>query len=306
MSRDSSCKAQSTLHSLWSPSKPRSPLSENSSCVIQEGNGSEKPPTDTSKPKKDRATEIHSEVLKSNEQQKSARACLPLSGSREQTNTEQPQDKDAISQTGAAPHNKANGTKTQKGVGHKARMKKTENKISQNRKVTDYYPIRRSSRKTKAELKDEEQKHIDDLIKNGVQEGMQVQHIDDKGRGVFATRSFTKGEFVVEYNGDLLDIACAKKREAEYALDPSTGCYMYYFQYQSKTYCVDATRETTRLGRLINHSKTGNCQTRLHDIDGKPHLILVASRDIDAEEELLYDYGDRSKASLSAHPWLKN
>lgn len=69
---------------------------------------------------------------------------------------------------------------------------------------------------------------------------------------------------------------------------------------------VDATRETTRLGRLINHSKTGNCQTRLHDIDGKPHLILVASRDIDSEEELLYDYGDRSKAALSAHPWLKH
>ncbi|CAL8342854.1 unnamed protein product [Lota lota] len=307
MNRDSSCKAQPTLHSLWSPSKPRSPLSENSSCVFQEGNSSEKPHTDTSKPKKDRATEIHSEVLKSNEQHKSARACLLLSGSQEQTNTEKPQDKEPISQTapGPAPQNKANGTKTQKGVGHKARVKKTENKISQNRKVTDYYPIRRSSRKTKAELKDEQQKHIDDLIKNGVEEGMQVRHIDDKGRGVFATRCFTKGEFVVEYNGDLLNIDSAKKREAEYALDPATGCYMYYFQYHSKTYCVDATRETTRLGRLLNHSKTGNCQTRLHGIDGKPHLILVASRDIDAEEELLYDYGDRSKASLTAHPWLK-
>ncbi len=69
-------------------------------------------------------------------------------------------------------------------------------------------------------------------------------------------------------------------------------------------YSVDATAETTRLGRLINHSKTGNCQTKLHAIDGTPHLILVASRDIKAEEELLYDYGDRSKASVLAHPWL--
>ncbi|XP_059910826.1 lysine methyltransferase 5Ab isoform X1 [Gadus macrocephalus] len=304
MNRDNSCKAQSTLHSLWSPSKPRSPLSENSSCVFQEGNGLEKPHSDAAKPKKDRATEIHSEVPKSNEQ-KSARACLLLSESREQTNTEKTQDKEPISQTEPAPQNKANGTKTQKGGGHKARVKKTENKISQNRKVTDYYPIRRSSRKTKAEMKDEEQKHINELIKNGVEEGLQVRHIDDKGRGVFATRGFIKGEFVVEYNGDLLDIERAKKREAEYTLDPATGCYMYYFQYHSKTYCVDATRETTRLGRLINHSKAGNCQTRLHDIDGKPHLILVAARDVDAEEELLYDYGDRSKASLSAHPWLK-
>lgn len=68
---------------------------------------------------------------------------------------------------------------------------------------------------------------------------------------------------------------------------------------------VDATKESNRMGRLINHSKNGNCQTKLHDINGVPHLILVASRDIDEGEELLYDYGDRSKASIAAHPWLK-
>lgn len=69
---------------------------------------------------------------------------------------------------------------------------------------------------------------------------------------------------------------------------------------------VDATKETHRLGRLINHSsKNGNCHTKLHDIDGTPHLIMLASRDIQDGEELLYDYGDRSKSSISAHPWLK-
>ena len=72
----------------------------------------------------DRATEIHSEVLKSNELQKSARACLLLSESREQTNTEKTPDKEHISQTGPAQQNQANGTKTQKGGGHKARVKK--------------------------------------------------------------------------------------------------------------------------------------------------------------------------------------
>lgn len=77
---------------------------------------------------------------------------------------------------------------------------------------------------------------------------------------------------------------------------------LYSFTYNS----VDATKETHRFGRLINHSKMGNCQTKLHPIDGTPHLILVASRDIKAEEELLYDYGDRSKASVLAHPWLKH
>lgn len=185
-------------------------------------------------------------------------------------------------------------------------LKTAARKNSQNRKVTDYYPIRRSSRKSKTELKCEQQKLIDDLIINGIERGMKVQFTEEKGRAVFATRSFQKGEYVVEYHGDLLHITDAKKREAEYAQNPATGCYMYYFQYLCKTYCVDATKETGRLGRLINHSKNGNCQTKLHAINGVPHLILVASRNIDEGEELLYDYGDRSKASIAAHPWLKD
>lgn len=155
--------------------------------------------------------------------------------------------------------------------------------------------------------------------------------MEGKGRAVFATRCFQKGEYVVEYHGDLLQFTDAKKREAEYAQNPATGCYMYYFQYLCKKYwsdisvfrgflfaqrafkclfvfglcSVDATKESSRMGRLINHSKNGNCQTKLHDINGVPHLILVASRNIDEGEELLYDYGDRSKASIAAHPWLK-
>ncbi|XP_026130060.1 N-lysine methyltransferase KMT5A-A-like [Carassius auratus] len=182
----------------------------------------------------------------------------------------------------------------------------TDTKSSQSRKVTDYYPIRRSSRKSKSELKCEEKRHIDTLITNGIENGMMVRYIEGKGRGVFTTQKFQKGQYVVEYHGDLLQITDAKKREALYAQDPNTGCYMYYFQYLSKTYCVDATKESDRLGRLINHSKNGNCQTKLHDITGIPHLILVASRDIQEGEELLYDYGDRSKASIEAHPWLKH
>uniref|UniRef100_A0A3Q3IM20 [histone H4]-lysine(20) N-methyltransferase n=1 Tax=Monopterus albus TaxID=43700 RepID=A0A3Q3IM20_MONAL len=179
-------------------------------------------------------------------------------------------------------------------------------KSSSNRKVTDYYPIRRSSRKSKTELKCEQKKRIDDLIIEGKEKGMEVKEIEGKGRAVFATRRFQKGEYVVEYHGDLLPITDARKREAEYAQNPATGGYMYYFQYLCEKYCVDATKETGRMGRLINHSKNGNCQTKLHDINGIPHLILVASRDIDKGEELLYDYGDRSKASIAAHPWLKS
>uniref|UniRef100_A0A8C7VJD2 Lysine methyltransferase 5Ab n=1 Tax=Oncorhynchus mykiss TaxID=8022 RepID=A0A8C7VJD2_ONCMY len=141
---------------------------------------------------------------------------------------------------------------------------RAESNAAQNRKVTDYYPIRQEFQKK--------------------QKG--------KGRGVFAVRYFKKGKFVIEYHGDLMHLADAKERGALYAQDPGTGCYMYYFK-------------STRLGRLLNHSKTGNCQTKLHDIDGITHLILVASRETESEEELLYDYGDRSKESISAYTLLK-
>ncbi|XP_071339109.1 lysine methyltransferase 5Ab isoform X2 [Trachinotus anak] len=293
-----------TNKGLRSPSKPRSPLGDSSSMLIQEGNESDAANPDMSKLKKDIPNEMKSESCESKEQ-KPEMPCHSH-GIREQL-TDQLDQKESTTHTNAksAADSKVSASKPQSKTGHKVRAKKTENKAPRNRKVTDYYPIRRSNRKTKEELKNEEHRHIDDLIKNDIEEGMQVKHIEGKGRGVFAVKDFRKGEFVVEYHGDLLEVAEAKIREAQYAQNPQTGCYMYYFQYQSKTYCVDATKETSRLGRLINHSKTGNCQTKLHVIDGTPHLILVASRDIKAEEELLYDYGDRSKASILAHPWLK-
>lgn len=287
----------SIFQSRRNQSKPRSPLSENPSMLIQEGNDSDGANLDTSRLRKDLPNAEKTESCESREQ-KPETACNSHA-TKEQTS-------DQVEQNVITKEKKVPTSKSRSRGTRKTGANKMEKKAPQNRKVTDFFPIRRSNRKTEAELKNEEHKHTDYLIENDIEEGMEVKHIEGKGRGVFASKNFKKGEFVVEYHGDLLELTEAKKREAEYALDPETGCYMYYFQYQSKTYCVDATKETNRLGRLINHSKSGNCQTRLHPMDGTPHLILVASRDISAEEELLYDYGDRSKASILAHPWLKH
>lgn len=61
----------------------------------------------------------------------------------------------------------------------------------------------------------------------------QIAHFEGKGRGIITTRSFAKGEFVVEYIGDLITVAEAKEREQIYAEDDNTGCYMYYFKHQN-------------------------------------------------------------------------
>lgn len=67
---------------------------------------------------------------------------------------------------------------------------------------------------------------------------------------------------------------------------------------------IDATEETGKLGRLVNHSRNGNLITKTIAVKEKPHLILVAKNDIKPGSELTYDYGDRSKESLAHHPWL--
>ncbi|VDP77229.1 unnamed protein product [Schistosoma mattheei] len=129
---------------------------------------------------------------------------------------------------------------------------------------------------------------------------------EEKGRGIIATRTFYEGEFVVEYAGDLISEKLAKQREAVYKQNPAIGSYMFFFVHAGQRYCVDATEETSRLGRLINHSRLKpNCIVKVIPIDGVPRLALFARKSISPGEELLYDYGDRDKETLQLHPWLK-
>lgn len=73
-------------------------------------------------------------------------------------------------------------------------------------------------------------------IRNEQEDGLLVKKFPEKGRGVITTRPFVKGEFVVEYIGDLIDIHEANKREQMYAKDENTGCYMYYFKHKNQQY----------------------------------------------------------------------
>jgi len=178
---------------------------------------------------------------------------------------------------------------------------------SSSHKVTEYFPIRRSERKPKGELLKEQMEGIEARLLNTDDSilDIKITMIENKGRGITAQRHFHKGEFVVEYAGDLIDMEDAKDREAKYSMDVSKGCYMYYFKHKGKQYCIDATGESGRYGRLLNHStKNPNCATKVVMLGETPRLILVAKQDIEPETELLYDYGDRSKESLKAHPWL--
>uniref|UniRef100_A0A1I8GFW4 [histone H4]-lysine(20) N-methyltransferase n=1 Tax=Macrostomum lignano TaxID=282301 RepID=A0A1I8GFW4_9PLAT len=165
---------------------------------------------------------------------------------------------------------------------------------------------RRSERRLlKAAQFDSEAETIN-RISRVCQDGLKVVDFPDKGRGIVATRAFSRDEFVVEYKGDLIDFKAAKLREQAYNSDPTVGCYMYYFVARGVKLCVDATAESPYYGRLLNHSRLApNCYTKVVCIGDRTHLCLFAKRDISPGEELVYDYGDRDPATLAAHPWLK-
>lgn len=171
-------------------------------------------------------------------------------------------------------------------------------------KLTEYFPVRRSVRKTKKTVMEEKQKSLEEAVLTCKEEGLRVHNFEGKGRGIVAVRHFSKGEFVVEYAGELIKMDDARDREKLYAQDQNTGCYMYYFKYRNQQYCVDATPESDRLGRLVNHSRNGNLLTKTITVDDLPRLVLIAKEDIQPGEEITYDYGDRSKESLKYHPWL--
>eukprot|EP00092_Neocalanus_flemingeri_P018246 GFUD01019746.1.p1 GENE.GFUD01019746.1~~GFUD01019746.1.p1 ORF type:complete len:313 (-),score=77.41 GFUD01019746.1:325-1263(-) len=174
-------------------------------------------------------------------------------------------------------------------------------------KFTNFFPTRRSDRKSKADLLKEQTDSMEAALtaQDDTKLGIEVATMDNKGRGIKAVKDYSKGEFVVEYAGDIVDVKTAEDLEAKYSMDTSKGCYMYYFKYKGKQYCVDATSESGRFGRLLNHSRIHpNCRTKVVMLDDIPRLILVAKQDILAGTELLFDYGDRSKESLKAHPWL--
>ncbi|KAG0721429.1 N-lysine methyltransferase KMT5A [Chionoecetes opilio] len=107
-----------------------------------------------------------------------------------------------------------------------------------NTQMTTFFPIRRSERKPKTTLLQERQKEIEERICSGKEEDLTVKDFGAKGRGVVTTRKFKKGEYVVEYIGDLIDVREAKQRESRYAQDSTKGCYNYYFTFQNQQYCV--------------------------------------------------------------------
>nr|XP_055073727.1 uncharacterized protein LOC129453496 isoform X1 [Misgurnus anguillicaudatus]XP_055073728.1 uncharacterized protein LOC129453496 isoform X1 [Misgurnus anguillicaudatus] len=117
-----------------------------------------------------------------------------------------------------------------------------------------------------------------------------------KGRGVFTTESFFRGDFVLEYRGELLTSEESLDRSKLY--NDVENTFLFDFQWHGKNWCMDASKEDGSLGRLVNDEhRNPTCKIRTVEVNKKPHLCLFAVRDIQPGEEITYSYGD------SDWPW---
>ena len=83
--------------------------------------------------------------------------------------------------------------------------------------------------------------------------------------------------------------------------------FTLYFNYRGEEFAVDATSESSKKGRLINHSKKfPNSVPKVWELrHGDPRVIFEAARDIQTGEEILYDYNERRKYVRDSLEWLK-
>lgn len=102
------------------------------------------------------------------------------------------------------------------------------------------------------------------------------------GRGVYAVAAIAKGKKIIEYKGEHISWKEALRRHPH---DPDDPNHTFYFSLEDGS-VIDAKYGGNR-ARWINHACKPNCEAR--EKDGR--VFIHALRDIDAGEELFYDYG---------------
>lgn len=148
---------------------------------------------------------------------------------------------------------------------------------------------RRSSRRGNGQLPHD--LAIDCIKSDTDQPGFEERFISDYiGKGVFATREFKNGDFLLQYKGELISAKEGEQREKEYSSEQ--GSFLYFFQWKGATFCIDATF-SSGLGRMVNDlpAKKSNCKMKKLEVSGRVWLCLFAIKNILPNTELRYDYG---------------
>ncbi len=111
---------------------------------------------------------------------------------------------------------------------------------------------------------------------------IQVRRSGVHGKGVFAVAALARKEVIIEYKGEVISWKEALRRHPH---DPSDPNHTFYFHIDDKR-VIDA-KHGGNAARWVNHACSPNCEA--DEEHGRVHIRAL--RNIDAGEELFYDYG---------------
>ncbi|XP_058113962.1 histone-lysine N-methyltransferase ASHR3-like isoform X2 [Magnolia sinica] len=106
------------------------------------------------------------------------------------------------------------------------------------------------------------------------------------GWGVEAAESIKKGDFVIEYIGEVIDDTLCEQRLWDMKYRGDQNFYMCEIR---KDFTIDATFKGN-VSRFLNHSCDPNCKLEKWQVDGETRVGVFAARSIEAGEPLTYDY----------------
>lgn len=104
--------------------------------------------------------------------------------------------------------------------------------------------------------------------------------------GLFAMERIDRNEMIIEYIGELIRQRIADLREKEYEKRGIGSSYLFRLD---EDLIVDATM-SGNLARFINHSCSPNCIAKIITVENEKKIVIYAKRDIEAGEEITYDY----------------
>ena len=117
-----------------------------------------------------------------------------------------------------------------------------------------------------------------------------IREAPGKGEGHFARRQIRKGEFVMDYLGEVMNNDAVNERygnliEARYLLGLRGPLGL------EETWVDAADPAQSNLGRYINHGRPASLRKVRQRFPDR-RLRFFAARDLDVGEELTFDYGD--------------
>ena len=121
-----------------------------------------------------------------------------------------------------------------------------------------------------------------------------IEQDEERGLCVIAERRFVKGEFLMEYEGELVPRTERKRREVIY-LTNNPGSYVVDAWWGPVQVAIDGTRALSTFGRLMNNAPNPNVipwPSLLDVVPGQPpRMALLCFKTIEAGEELFWRYG---------------